>query len=129
MMKGKERRRAPRTALKSAYTDISTDEGKTRGKICDISPLGVGFISDKEFEKDSMIQIDFLLPDFRSLCDISGRIVWCSKKSEEGYQTGVEFQDDRYKKILVKNYIYYMKSTENCYTGNNFQQRDNSKGN
>lgn len=125
----KERRRAPRTVLRSAFMDISEDEAKIRGKICDISPLGVGFVSDKEFAKDSMIQIDLLLPNFRSLFDISGRIVWCSKKSEEGYQTGVEFKDDRYKKVLVEDYIHYMKSRENHYTRNNYYQKDNSEEN
>ena len=123
MIEKKERRRAPRTVLSSAFMDISDEEARTRGKICDISPLGVGFVSDKEFMKDSMVRVDLLLPNFRALFDISGRIVWCSKKRGEGYQTGVEFKDDRYKKVLVEDYIHYMKSRENHYT------RDNSKEN
>lgn len=115
MMEGKEKRRAPRTVLSSAFMDISEEEAKTRGKICDISPLGAGFVSDKEFTRDSMIQIELLLPNFHSLIDASGRIVWCSKKNREGYQTGVEFKEDYYKGALIRDYIKVMKLRENLH--------------
>jgi hypothetical protein len=115
MTEEKERRRAPRTVLQFSYTDISGDKAKTRRKIHDISPLGMRFFSEKKFMKGSTIQLDLLLPNFRSLLDISGKIVWCSKKNKEGFNTGMEFQDDGYKKVLVEDYIHYMKSRENHY--------------
>ena len=118
MIEKKERRRAPRTVLSSAFMDISDEEARTRGRICDISPLGVGFISDKEFVKDSMVRVELLLPNFRSLIDAYGRIVWCSEKRGEGYQAGVEFRKDYYKGALIRDYIKVMKLRENLHRGN-----------
>lgn len=123
MTETKERRRAPRTSLESAYTEISESTSQVRGKIQDISLLGVKFLSEKEFLKDATIELGLLLPNFRSLIDISGRVVWCSKKDQEGFATGVEFQDERYKNVLVEEYIHYMKSRENHYTMEQIQSK------
>jgi len=60
-----ERRRAPRTNLDHAMIDVCpkkvVSENLLRGKICDISTVGVKFTSFKSYKQDSKVYIRLLL--------------------------------------------------------------------
>jgi len=109
----KERRRAPRTVLRSVFMDLYPlgfkKQRKLRGRILDISPLGIRFVCDKAYVKDSMISLDLLLPNSMSFTKISGKVVRCEEKSSEGYHVAVEFDEDYHQQSLVKEYIRIMK--------------------
>lgn len=115
MKEVKDKRRAPRTSLKHANIYISENDTKIKGRIRDISPLGVSFVSSRRFNKDKMFQTDPLLPDFTSFIDVPGRIVWCYKKSENKYLTGMEFKGNYYRVSVMEDYIKDMKLREKNY--------------
>ena len=109
----KERRRAPRTVLKSALVDLYLHEkpsiAELRGKICDISRVGTKFSSNKSYIEESIINLDLLLPNFISFTNISGRVVRCEQKDDAEFHTAVEFEEDLHRQFLVENYIRVMK--------------------
>jgi len=110
----KERRRAPRITLRSAFIDVYPIDGEhkteLRGKICDVSTVGAKFISNKPYMKDSEIYVGLLLPSINTVINISGRVVRCEKKSSEEYHIAIEFKEERYQQSLLEEYIRIMKS-------------------
>ena len=115
MKEGKDKRRAPRTSLKHANIYISENDTKIKGRIRDISPLGVRFVSKRPFSKETVFQTDPLLPDFTSFIDIPGRIVWCYKKRGDEYYSGMEFKGNYYRISVMEDYIKDMKLREKDY--------------
>jgi c-di-GMP-binding flagellar brake protein YcgR len=117
----KERRRSPRIVLHSAVMDVyDTDiklQTKHRGRICDVSTLGVKFISNKPYAKESTIYVGLLLPNYNSLINISGKVVRCEQERGEEYNISVEFKEDHYQQSLVLEYIRIMKLWDNQWTG------------
>ncbi|HUU51275.1 MAG TPA: PilZ domain-containing protein [Nitrospinota bacterium] len=109
----KERRRAPRTVLGSALVDLYSHEkpsiAELRGKICDISRVGIKFSSNKSYIEESIIDLDLLLPNFIQFANIFGRVVRCEQKDNAEFYTAVEFEEDLYRQFLVENYIRIMK--------------------
>lgn len=115
MKRIKGKRRAPRTVLECASIDVYQknvqNQPELRGKICDISPLGVKFISHKPYIIGSMIYFALLLPSHGSLKGISGIVLSCEQKKSEEFHIAIEFKDiDYYQKLLIENYIKVMKS-------------------
>ena len=115
MKQGREKRRAPRTYLKHANIYVTENDDKIKGRIRDISPLGVSFTSSSRFNRNKMLQTDPLLPDFTSFIDVPGRIVWCYKKSKGEYLTGMEFRGNYYRVSVMEDYIRGMKLREKNY--------------
>ena len=111
LVEKKERRRAPRAVLRSAwvslYSQKAPDEKELKGRICDISALGVKFISNKPYTIDSKIDVGLLLPNFNSLINISGRMVRRERISNDKYQIALEFDGD-YHQHFIREYIRIM---------------------
>ena len=110
----KDRRRAPRTALTKALVDLYSQqmlnqEGH-RGKICDISHIGIKFSSDKPYIKGSIVHLDLLLPNFVPMTDITGKVIRCEQKDNVEFYTSVEYKEDYYLQSQIENYTRVMKS-------------------
>jgi hypothetical protein len=110
----KDRRQAPRTALNKALVDLFSqkmlNQKGQRGKICDISHLGIKFSSDKPYIKGSIIHLGLLLPNFIPISDITGKVVRCEQKDNVECYTAVEYKGDYYLRSLIEAYIKAMKS-------------------
>lgn len=115
----KDRRRAPRTALNSALIDYFSGQvpgqSKLRGRICDISRVGIKFRSVKPYAEDSRINLNLLLPNAVPFTDISGRVVRCEAEDNNFYQTAVEFEESCLYLSLIEDYATTMKSWENIF--------------
>jgi len=112
-MSQKERRRAPRTTLKDAFMDIYSIDTRYlkeyKGRIFDISTLGVKFTSNKPYNKYTEVHVGLLLPNYNSLIKVIGRVVRCEDKSNEDYHIAVEFKEDTYQQRIINEYIEVMK--------------------
>lgn len=111
----KEKRRMPRTNLGYAVIEVYSkniqNQADFRGRICDISPLGVRLISYKRYEKDSKVYVGLMLPNQNSYIYVSGKVRhWEQQKGGE-YHIGIEFENSDYcQKSLIEYYINIMKS-------------------
>lgn len=112
-MSQKERRRAPRTTLNDAFMDIYSIDTRYlkeyKGKIFDISTLGLKFTSNKPYSKYTEVHVGLLLPNYDSLIKVTGRVVRCEDKSNEDYHIAVEFKEDTYQQRIINEYIEVMK--------------------
>lgn len=111
-IKQKERRRASRKKMNDAFLDVFRKEEKYlkeyRGKICDLSTLGVKFISNKSQTKKSKIYIGLLLPNDDSLIYIPARVVRCEQKSAKKHHIALEFDENYYQQSLILEYMSIM---------------------
>ena len=116
-----ERRRAPRTNLDHAMIDVCpqkvVSENLLRGKICDISTVGVKFTSFKSYKQDSKVYIRLLLPNNElpsddSFIEIPGRVVRCEKIGDEGYYIAVELKEDSIQQSLIEDFMKLMKKRD-----------------
>jgi len=109
-----DRRRSVRVNLEHALIDIHTEKVQNhkeiRGKIFDISAVGVRLVSEEPYSVGSKIFLSLLLPNGVSLSDISCEVLRCRQRKDSHYSLAVEFKDlDYYQKSLVEDYIRLMK--------------------
>lgn len=117
----KERRRAPRINLDYAMVDVYpqkvVNENVFRGKIFNISTVGVKFTSFEPSKPDSKVYIRLLLPNNDlssddSFIEIPGRVVRCEQIGNEGYYIAVELKEDCIQQSLIEDFIKLMKKRD-----------------
>lgn len=108
-----EKRRAERVNLNNAFLNICLPNVENRednkGKICDLSSLGVKFVSYKPYIEDSKVELGLILPKHGTVANISASVRRCEPRDGESFYTALEFQEDYFQQSLVKNYIRVMK--------------------
>lgn len=111
----KERRREKRATLGCMTVNVYLKNVQNKadfvGRICDISPLGVRFVSDKSYPKDSIIYLGITLSSLGSMIYLAGKIVRCEKKKEKEHHIAVEILGDYLLQSFIREYISSKKAT------------------
>jgi len=116
-----ERRRAPRINLDYAMVDVCPEkvvsEDVFRGKIFNISTVGVKFTSFEPYKPDSKVYVRLLLPNNDlssddSFIEIPGRVVRCEQIGNEGYYIAVELKEDSIQQSIIDDFIKLMKKRD-----------------
>lgn len=112
----KERRRATRKdlsrALIAVYTKKPPTEIEYKARLCNISSLGLKFISFKPYDNNTIIHFSLLLPNQNTLLDTSGRVVRCEKQDDEKYFIALDLKEGYFEKSLIEDYIEVMELWE-----------------
>lgn len=112
----KERRRVPRTYLNNVsinvYSQKIEDNVEFRAKICDISSLGIRFVSHKPYIKDSKLNIALLSPTNSIVIGVTGRVVRSESRSTKEHHVALEFKEDPRQQSSIEDYIKMMKMRE-----------------
>ena len=105
----KQTRQEARTNLGYAavnvYLENIQEKADFKARICDISPLGVKFVSDKFFPKESMIYLGLVLSTLGAMLYFPGKVVRSEQKKEKEYHVAVEFLGDYLLQSCLKEYI------------------------
>lgn len=57
----------------------------------DASVNGICVVLDKKMETGEVSEMEFTFPNMPNKCIVNAKVVW-QKKTDEGYQTGFEFE-------------------------------------
>lgn len=80
------------------------------GKIYDISPLGIRFVTAQACAKDSQIALSLLTPDQKPVVKISGKVIRSIDKGKDECHIAVEFENPSDKLMeSVEGYINLIK--------------------
>jgi hypothetical protein len=111
-IKQKERRRAQRKKMNDAFLDVFRKDEQYlkeyKGKICDLSTLGVKFVSNRPQKMKSKIYIGLLLPNEDSLIYIPAKVVRCEQKNAKKHYIALEFDENYYQQSLILEYMSIM---------------------
>jgi hypothetical protein len=112
----KERRRAPRTYLNNAFINVYSqkidDNIDFKAKVCDISSLGIRFVSHKPYIQDSKLNIALISPTNSIVMGVTGRVVRSEQRSTHEYHVALEFKVDPKQQSSIEDYIKMMKMRE-----------------
>lgn len=114
-----ERRRAERFELEDSYMHINAKESQARdgvtGKICDISSVGVRFVSYQPYTEKQDVEIGLLLPRYGSVRNIPAKICRCVPREDKTFETALEFDEDPFQQSFISDYIRVMRLRERTY--------------
>lgn len=114
-----EKRRAQRVDLDNAFLNICSPEVQNRkdnkGKICNLSSVGVKFVSYKPYSEDAKVELALMLPRHGAVTHISASVRRCEPRDSESFYTALEFQEDYFQQSLIRNYIRVMKLCEKSF--------------
>ena len=115
-----ERRRAERFSMEDSYMYINAKKIRTEagvtGKICDISSVGVRFVSCQPYKEKQDVEIGLLLPRYGSVRNISARVCRCIPREDETFETALEFEEDPFQQSFINDYIRVMRICNKTYS-------------
>lgn len=114
-----ERRKFLRFATEMRMEYMVSQRNEINGVTCikDLSREGMRCLTPRQFEKGTMLDMKFLLPDDAKPVYLTGEVVWTDKSDEKdsGYMMGIKFSKiDTLDRVRLLDYAYreWLKSSK-----------------